>query len=530
MQDKEIEKKEEIIYGILKNNLKVISINKLPFIIGRSEKCDLCINNQSISKRHALIQFGIKEDDNQNLENTEENIILIDNSLNGTYVNGTKVVNGKKILLETGDKISFGNDKNVYIFEFMNYDHNRTVDYPNLINLDNIENNPISLVNENNYKKPEINHLNLGLDTKTIEKNISIENKNSYTQKNLDNIIKDNNSNINNINDNQILLLNKEIFELKKEKESLKSEINNLKDIIEKNNNNYKSANSEGNFSLNNSNINLLTDDVRELGLFRRIKESLIPNYSELNFDELSNKFDEIIYEYKKKYNMEEIILNMENEFNNEISKFNNIISLQQEQKRDSLNKINYIFNKESNMDENSKYSKINKYLMDELNQLISDKETNIKIINQLKGNIIKLRTEFNLYKVNFNKETIRVVNKNKIKKKEYIDAKENIVQKNNNNILEENNMKNFIDYNFDKYKNNIVNEYNTYFKNKISNGINDINKLDDLKEEKNNDDKNDKINNDDLQRLNILFENSENNQKYNEIIKQRKMIENSCY
>ena len=99
MQDKEIEKKEEIIYGILKNNLKVISINKLPFIIGRSEKCDLCINNQSISKRHALIQFGIKEDDNQNLENTEENIILIDNSLNGTYVNGTKVVNGKKILL-----------------------------------------------------------------------------------------------------------------------------------------------------------------------------------------------------------------------------------------------------------------------------------------------------------------------------------------------------------------------------------------------------------------------------------------------
>ena len=269
---------------------------------------------------------------------------------------------------------------------------------------------------------------------------------------------------------------------------------------------------------------------MRELGLFRRIKESLIPNYSELNFDELSNKFDEIIKKNKKKYNMEEIILNMENEFNNEISKFNNIISLQQEQKRDSLNKINYIFNKENNMDENSKYSKINKYLMDELNQLISDKETNIKIINQLKGNIIKLRTEFNLYKVNFNKETIRVVNKNKIKKKEYIDAKENIVQKKNNNILEENNMKNFIDYNFDKYKNNIVNEYNTYFKNKISNGINDINKLDDLKEEKNNDDKNDKINNDDLQRLNILFENSENNQKYNEIIKQRKMIENSCY
>ena len=156
--------------------------------------------------------------------------------------------------------------------------------------------------------------------TKTIEKNISIkkniyiDNKNLYTQKNNDinsnpiNNAPINNNSINNIpiNNNQILLLNQEIFELKKEKEALKSEINNLKDIIDKNNNNnfFKSANSEGNFSLNNSNINLLTDDIRELGLFRRIKESLIPNYSEMNFEELSNKFDEIIYEYKKKYNI----------------------------------------------------------------------------------------------------------------------------------------------------------------------------------------------------------------------------------
>ena len=52
----------------------------------------------------------------------------------------------------------------------MNYDHNKTVDYPNLMKYENLENNPISLVNENNYKKPEINHLNSELVTKTIEK------------------------------------------------------------------------------------------------------------------------------------------------------------------------------------------------------------------------------------------------------------------------------------------------------------------------------------------------------------------------
>ena len=54
---------------------------------------------------------------------TAINMILIDNSLNGTYDNGTKLVNGKKILLETGDKISFGSSALIvvsieFIFEY----------------------------------------------------------------------------------------------------------------------------------------------------------------------------------------------------------------------------------------------------------------------------------------------------------------------------------------------------------------------------------------------------------------------------
>ena len=525
MSDKEKEKKEEIIYGILKNNLKVISINRIPFIIGRSERSDLFINNPSISKRHALIQFD--EEENENSINKEQNMILIDNSLNGTYVNGTKLVNGKKILLETGDKISFGNDKNIYIFEFMNYDHNKTIIYPNMLEFEKIKNTPISLVNENNYKKPEINHLAINAETINLEK-INYNEKQYNNEK----------QNLNNFQENnQIFSLNKEIFELKKENDSLKAEINNLKETFGKN----KMVNSEGNYSINNSNINLLTDDIRELGLFRRIKESLVPNYSELSFEELSNKFNEIIIEYKKKYNIEEIILNMENEFNNEISKFNNIISLQQEQKRDSLNKINYIFNKENNVDENSKFSKINKYLMDELNQLISDKETNLKIINQLKGNIIKLKTEFSIYKENFNKNTIKLVYRSN--KKEVIDANAKNNNNNNNKIkpnndtLEDNQLKNYINYNIDKYS--IGYDYNKYFKtipeNKFTKTYNQINKFDVnyngkeyLKEnEKESSDKN-KLNNNDIQRLNILLENSQNNQKYNEIIKQREMIVNS--
>lgn len=637
-----------IVYGLLKNNLKIISIKKLPFIIGRNEKSDLVINNPSISKKHAVIQFDEEDGENNNM-NKDKNIILIDNSLNGTYVNGIKITNGKKILLETGDKISFGNDKIIYIFELMNYDNDKTVIYPNMFGFNKIESKPISLVNEDYYQKSEINHFNgqinlkenendinnnkneenkiddnkdsIGKDNQT-EKNIKEEknvketkkikeakkvnkkgskkNKNEEksqnekddlknsvetdTDKNYNNSNSDNDNDVNNTNkdinnDNNIInnntdnnknnnfnnidqyfSLKQEIFELRKENENLKDEINKLKNSFENtyNNNNYnnynynnlnnntlnrKTFNKEINKNYNeisfknnntedsfyNSNINLLAEDLRELGLFRRIKESLIPNYYELDFEELSLKFDNIIIEYKNKYNIAEILLNMENEFNNEISKFNNIISLQQEQKRDTLNKINYLLNKENNFQENN-YSKANKYLLEQLNELISDKETNIKIINQLKGNIIKLKTEINLYKAN-NDKNMEIKNRlkntnNKIFKNS---KKKNKNIKNNNMFNTNSQLKNYIDFNIDKYsigynynKNNeIKNEYDEFkFNNFVSNDLNSKNGIDyyeNLKENEN------KMMND-YTNLNSLLP---DNKKYKEIIKQKQLIVN---
>ena len=584
MKEEKKEDNESIVYGILKNNLKIISITKLPFIIGRKEKCDLIINNPSISKRHALIQFEEDEEENTNIQKSKE-IILIDNSLNGTYVNGTKISNGKKILLETGDKISFGNDKSIFIFELMNYDHDRTIIYPNLLSMNKIETNPISLVNEDYYQKSEINHFNT-IKTKNSENfydnnsdennriNKKEENKNSRSslneeKKNLknDNIeneekieekeknIKDenekvieteNNKTINNYYNNieQIFLLKQEIFELKKENENLKTEINTLKETINNFNNinnkinnnhenSFKNINTETSNSLNNSNINLLAEDLRELGLFRRIKEALVPNLSELNFEELSLKFDKIIIEYKNKYNIAEILLNMEKEFNNEISRFNNIISLQQEQKRDTLNKINYLLNKENNLEINNSYSKANKYLMEQLNELISDKEINIKLISQLKGDIIKLKTEINLYKANNNKNNQL---KNNLKNTKII--KSNIVKNEiNDKLLSEYHMKNYIDYNIDKYSIG----YNKYKKSysDINQEINNQQYKNDFKEirnynnyeenyllnEKNDDNKSQLL--DDYQRINILAQNSQDNLKYQEIIKQKELIVN---
>lgn len=190
--EKEEKENNSIVYGLLKNNLKIISIKKLPFIIGRNEKSDLVINNPSISKKHAVIQFDEEDGENNNM-NKDKNIILIDNSLNGTYVNGIKITNGKKILLETGDKISFGNDKIIYIFELMNYDNDKTVIYPNMFGYNKIESNPISLVNEDYYQKSEINHFNGQINLKDNEndKN-SKKSEEIKNEVNKDNLNKDN--------------------------------------------------------------------------------------------------------------------------------------------------------------------------------------------------------------------------------------------------------------------------------------------------------------------------------------------------
>ena len=149
------------------------------------------------------------------------------------------------------------------------------------------------------------------------------------------------------------------------------------------------------------------------------------------------------------------------------------------------------------------------------------------------------MQTELNLYKANYNKSFIKKdIRKSKDENKNNIkEIKENII-KNNNKINEEELIKNYIDFNIDKYS--IGYDYNKYFKNieddKYKRGFDDkiIKKRDLLNgnenlhtKKKENTDKN-KLNKDNYQRLNILLENSQNNQRYNEIIKQRELIINS--
>ena len=620
------------IYGLLKNNQNIVSIKKLPFIIGRKENSDLQINNPSISKKHAFIQF----DQNNSMNNECEGLILVDNSLNGTYINGTKITNGKKMLLETGDKISFGNDKTIYIFELMNYDQDKTIVYPSLLGYNGIQSSPISLVNFDNYQTSHIDHFNT--QNNFLMPNNNFENNTfnhfSNTQNNNDKLfdtIKNNTKREIKNDDNEEIIKNEEkqeksveikeneqnkknleilekIDEMKKFQEttenndkkifsdleennknisSLKNEISQLKEenlkfqneiskyikIIQENqlknnvieekkvqteeNEKYKNVlitehnvnnkNENKNVFINENNeinMDLLLNDMRELGLFRRIKENLIPNYENLSFEELSMEFDKIISEYKNKFNTEEILLNMENEYNIQINNFNNIIEIQETQKKKLFNKLNDLFILQDKNDKNEKNvnnkdnaikEKANKYLKEQLNELMDEKETNIKIINQLKGDIIKLNTEISLYK----NQNSYLNNLNDIKKhyqnklsnpknnRKEIKNQTNIIKNKIDNIQEQllylslnNTRRNFRNNSELKTKSErFSNRNKNLFFERDNEKRNKIEAEKNLEREKNNGLL------EDYKKLNILLENSIENKKYKEICQQKEKI-----
>lgn len=75
---------------------KELNFSDEPTVFGRSEDCDVCIEDPSISQRHCAIRLW------------EETLIVMDmGSTNGTKVNGQKI--NKVCALKPGDKVHIGN-------------------------------------------------------------------------------------------------------------------------------------------------------------------------------------------------------------------------------------------------------------------------------------------------------------------------------------------------------------------------------------------------------------------------------------
>lgn len=99
------------IIKITKNNniINIITLNNCEYLlIGRKkELCNIYLEHQSISRKHAIIFFG----------DVNNSTYIIDlNSSHGTFINGKKIDSNISILLNLEDVIQFGQSTRNYIY------------------------------------------------------------------------------------------------------------------------------------------------------------------------------------------------------------------------------------------------------------------------------------------------------------------------------------------------------------------------------------------------------------------------------
>ena len=480
--------KNVFLYGLLKTTKEVYKLSKQRTSIGRNRNCQIVINNNTVSKDHAIIEFD--EDYNCTIKDL--------NSSNGTYVNGEKLKT-TPMKLRTGDKIQFGKYEIDFIFESFHLS-NDTKTEPDLameLNknsfgmnnqmIDSLQfdqyNRPfkdgkINLVNENEISYPKINHFqnkNINLnDYRNSSNGMNYNYRNSdFNNRQLD--LEDNSNNIiYNKNNNDNMNMNN----------NLNNNINNY----ENEDDYYNNKNSNNNLNNNSNNNNYLMNSDYT---FKNKVDEL-----EKRIDILDKEKQEINLALNDKINELKQMTVLFDELNEEYSKLNSKHNALMVYASDIQKKLDL-----SNL-------KINDYKKQ--NYLYNEKEFN-KILNQKNNMISILQNEVNFYKDLCNKKNIQqempfsynqqmynnnnqqlnnklntisdvFINENKKLKKKLEQYKNTIndIQKNNNNnnINNKNNI-NFIEfetqinYQIDNF-NNIIKDYNS----KLSEALNKITEL----------------------------------------------------
>ena len=430
-------------YGNLKTLKEVYKLTKQRVSIGRDKNCTIVINNNTVSKDHAILEFD-----------EDFNCIIKDlNSSNGTYVNGQKLKT-VPLKLRSGDKIKFGKYDIEYIFESANMlndtktEQEITMKLSENINEQNeqkeeishtetnniIKDGKISLVNENELSYPKMNHfqnnkniiysfgnsngmnydseqnlINKNIHNKLNNKNQTNFEKNNKINNNEDEIVEQytNNSNVYNKNSNNYLINNE--YEYKNQFEQFEKKI----EILEKEKEDMKELINEKTIKLKK--LNNLFDELNEEYSKLNSKYNSLISYSS-DIQKKLEKANEEISELKLKNN-----LNEENNLNELLNQKDNIISIMQ-------NEINYY-----------------KELCNKKGISLNNQEDNNKINT-------KLNTISNIF-VNEN---------NKLKQK--LEFYKNKIKKEENNKINNINFKQFetqINYQIDNF-NNIISTYNS--------------------------------------------------------------------
>ena len=401
---------KNIFYGTLKTSKDIFKLTKQRISIGRDKNCTIVINNNTVSKDHAILEFD-----------EDFNCIIKDlNSSNGTYVNGQKLKT-VPLKLRTGDKIKFGKYDIEYIFESANMlndtktEQEITMKLSENINEQNeqkeeishtetnniIKDGKISLVNENELSYPKMNHfqnnkniiysfgnsngMNYDSEQNLINKNIhnKLNNKNQTNfennnkiNNNEDEIVEQytNNSNVYNKNSNNYLINNE--YEYKNQFEQFEKKI----EILEKEKEDMKELINEKTIKLKK--LNNLFDELNEEYSKLNSKYNSLISYSS-DIQKKLEKANEEISELKLKNN-----LNEENNLNELLNQKDNIISIMQ-------NEINYYkeLSNKKGISLNNQYD----------NNKINTKLNTISNIFVSENNKLKKKLEF--YKNKFEKE-----------------------------------------------------------------------------------------------------------------------------
>ena len=332
-----------VLFGILNTKKEVYKLTKERISIGRNRTSQIVLNNNTISKDHAIIEFD-----------QDGNAIIKDlNSSNGTYVNGQRL-KFNPIRLKTGDKITFGKYDAEFTFEAFNMNNgdskteadinqymiNGNNSINNINNFTNNENNnnnnriifdkKINLVNENEISFARMNHFQNSNTVNTLTKNtnnLKIEENNENNERLLQNKIEElekKNSDIENEKED----LAKKNMELTDDLNKKITELKKMTNLFDELNEEYSKLNAKHNALM------VYASDIQKKLDLNNIELSQLKNkcHSNEETDKIINEKEKVISILQNEINYYKKLCGKNTIFPNDINNNNNL-----NQKLDSL-------------------------------------------------------------------------------------------------------------------------------------------------------------------------------------------------
>ena len=332
-----------VLFGILKTKKEVYKLTKERISIGRNRTSQIVLNNNTISKDHAIIEFD-----------QDGNAIIKDlNSSNGTYVNGQRL-KFNPIRLKTGDKITFGKYDAEFTFEAFNMNNgdskteadinqymiNGNNSINNINNFTNNENNnnsnriifdkKINLVNENEISFARMNHFQNSNTVNTLTKNtnnLKIEENNENNERLLQSKIEElekKNSDIENEKED----LAKKNMELTDDLNKKITELKKMTNLFDELNEEYSKLNAKHNALM------VYASDIQKKLDLNNIELSQLKNkcHSNEETDKIINEKEKVTSILQNEINYYKKLCGKNNVFPNDINNNSNL-----NQKLDSL-------------------------------------------------------------------------------------------------------------------------------------------------------------------------------------------------